>query len=248
MRVLVVGTLPPPGGARARALAAVVVERTARGDAVAVLSPDPRSAAHFHGRLDRLGLALRLAWLSRRFDALDLHFEAGLPLRDEEQRAWRALSLGGLGLACRLYREVTLRCDSPIPIPGGVGGRATQELWRRATTIVVENDEDRGRMLTAPGVDAARVIVVPRAAPAPASRTDRPWPAATADDLRTEVLGRVRTRAGAARRAHAARRQLGDRAAGRLDDDAFAGEPVAPRADVAGRAAGIALAIVRRLR
>ena len=144
MRVLVVGTLPPPGGASARELAAVAARRQADGDDVELLSPDPSSAVHRSRRLDGLFLACQLAWLSRRFDAVVLRVEDDLPCRRDMGRATRAAVLGALGFAVSRYGEVTLRLDSPVPLPGGVGGRAARrQLWAAADEIVVRSAADR---------------------------------------------------------------------------------------------------------
>ena len=193
MRVLVVGTLPPPGGASARELAAVAARRQADGDEVELLSPDPSSAVHRSRRLDGLFLAWQLAWLSRRFDAVVLRVEDDLPCRRDMGRATRAAVLGALGLAVSRYGEVTLRVDSPVPLPGGVGGRATRQLWAAADEIVVRSAADRDELLRAPGIDPQRIVIdAPRSALCGA---DTPWPDATEPGLRSAVLEVVRARA-----------------------------------------------------
>ena len=175
MRVLVVGTVPPPGGAAAMRLLGVVGERRADGDSVEIVSPDERSAAHRHARLAGPLLAVELAWSARRFDAVVLDLEPGLPLPGDAGRLLRALTLASLGEALRGYREVTVRLPSPIPIPGGVGGRPTRGLWSRCTLIVVQNEDDRARLLLAPGVSAERVKVEEPVAPG-RSAADDGWP------------------------------------------------------------------------
>ena len=57
MRILVVGTLPPPGGDAARALADAANLLRDEGHDVELLSPDFRSASHRHGffRVDYRG-------------------------------------------------------------------------------------------------------------------------------------------------------------------------------------------------
>lgn len=220
MRVLVVGTVPPPGGKHARALAAVVAQRVDLGDEVEILSPDSRSAAHHTGNLGSLMLPLRLALLSPRFDALELRIEQRLPFDSEVDRVVRGLTLFGLGICFGMYSEVTLRLDSPIPLPGGVGGRATTDMWRRASRIVVANQEDRRRVLEVPGVTEAKVEVIePMEDESPVVVNS--WPAPTEDDLRNRVLASIRMRAAAERSANQARVDLGQSGVGPLASSAF---------------------------
>lgn len=220
MKVLVVGTVPPPGGQSAKELAAIVADRIEAGDNVEVLSPDPRSAAHHTANLETLMLPLRLALMSPRFDALVLRVEPRLPLGEQTNRLVRAATLFALGLVFAMYSEVTVRLDSPIPLPGGVGGRATTDMWRRASTIVVANESDRQRILSAPGVNPDRVeVVVPSAGVA--VDHDHSWPQATEADLREQVLARIRLRADAERRSNDARVELGATSVGPLTSEAF---------------------------
>ena len=220
MRVLVVGTVPPPGGQNAKELAAVVSQRVAQGDEVETLSPDPRSAAHHTANLESFRLPLRLALLSPRFDALELRIETRLPLGTEDNRVLRGLTLFCLGLCFGMYSEVTLRLDSPIPLPGGVGGRATKDMWRRASRIVVHNDDDYRRILAAPGVTTERVEIATSMFVEARAR-DHPWPSPTEPGLRNEVLAVVRQRAESERRANRARVDLGAEGVGPLASTAF---------------------------
>ena len=210
MRLLVIGTLPPPSGRAAGRLAAVTAERRGAGDDVTMLSPDRRSAAHLHARLDGLRLAFHLARLARRFDAVVIDCAPGLPLSTTADRLTRGVTLAAIGESLRGYGEVTLRLPSPIPFPGGVGGRATAGLWARATHVVVENDEDRDRVLAAPGVVAERVVIVAPDEPVRGEREPR-WSdvAPDATDLRPRIQALVRERAARDREVNAARAALG---------------------------------------
>jgi hypothetical protein len=214
-----------------------VTQRSAIGDEVQILSPDPRSAAHHTGNLNGVLLPLRLVMMSPRFDALVLRIEPGLPFPEQTNRVVRAIILFGLGIALGTYSEVTLRLDSPIPLPGGVGGRATTDLWRRATTIVVANESDRQRMLSAPGVADERVVIATSVTGA-SDRVDHLWPQATEDGLRERVLGQIRRRAQAERSANTARVDLGATGVGPLASETFsASTRVVPSGSSLARAA-----------
>jgi len=193
----VVGTVPPPGGERARALGQIAAGLVAAGDTVEIVSPDPRSAAHVTGALSGLGLVRRLTQASRRFDGLVLRLEPDLPFRGDESRLVRAGLLFGLGLAVRRFERVTLYLDSPIPIPHGVGGRASRDLWARAH-VVVQTDQDRDAILAVPSVEAARIELVPPVQPTDRDRSPE-WPGPDAPSLRSRVLEVVRARAEATR-------------------------------------------------
>jgi hypothetical protein len=233
MRVLVVGTVPPPGGEAAKRLGAVAAELTAAGDVVEILSPDRRSAAHSHARLAGPRLAIELAVRARHFDAVVINAEPGLPLAPTADRLTRAVTLGALGAVLRGYGDVTVRLPTPIPLPGGVGGRATRALWSRATTIVVATEDDRERMVLAPGVVADRVVVEKPPARVPAT-AEADWSRLpTEGDLRSSVQTIVRERAARDRNVNRARSSLGS--AGLPEDsgdpfqgDAGIGTPLSP--------------------
>jgi hypothetical protein len=245
MRVLVVGTVPPPGGEQARALGLEAARLVAAGHDVEVLSPDPRSAAHRHGVLGGPLLALRLASLAPRFDALVLRVERGLPFGEESGRGARAATLALLGAALRLWRDVTIRLDTPVPIPGGLGGRASRGLWAHASAIVVWNEDDREQLLGAPGVVAERVSVAPPASP---ERSAPPagWAVETDDRLRESVLTLVRARAQADRRVEMARADLAGVAAATGGGSPFSAGSAAGRRGVS--VAGVARLAARRAR
>ncbi|HVB04921.1 MAG TPA: hypothetical protein VNF07_01550 [Acidimicrobiales bacterium] len=207
-RVLVVGTVPPPGGAAARRLAVVAAGRLADGDEVTVLSPDPRSAAHRSGSLTGFALVAQLAWRSRRHDVLELRIEPSLPLAPDSGRALRTAVLLALGVVLGRYASVTLRLDSPVPIPGGVGGRATTTLWAAVDTVVVQREEDRALLAQVPGLSAEQIVLEPPAEEAVAAAVRR-WPTATDSGLRSEAQDEIRRSAAEERSLLAARREIG---------------------------------------
>lgn len=201
-----VGTVPPPGGERAARLGRIAAELVQAGHEVEVCSPDARSAAHDHRGLAGLRLALRLLAGSRRCQGLVLRLEPGLPFGADTSRLARGLVLACTGLACAGFAEVTLHLDSPVPIPYGLGGRATRELWRRATRVVVESDEDRRALSAIPWLDDSRVEVAPLEATGGERPT--PWPSANAADVRAAAQAAVSARAAATRRVERAGAEL----------------------------------------
>ena len=208
MRVLIVGTVPPPGGDSGLALAELAIALLAEGHDVELLSPDNRSAAHRSARLQGPVFALRLAWLSRRFEAIVLHFEAGLPVGDRAGRLWRAATLTLVAAALRMFRESTVRFDGASPIPGGIGSRGMGEIWSVVTHVVVGNEDDRNEVVSTWGLPEERVTVAPARVASPVA-VPRGWAVKNAADPRTEVLELVRARAAHARAARAARVALG---------------------------------------
>lgn len=209
MRILVVGTVPPPGGEAARALALEAMRLADEGHDVEVLSPDVRASAHYHARLEGFFLPFRLAAASRRFDAVLLRLQPSLPFRPATHRLERALLGAALSWAVRGFVDVTVWSDSPMPVPGGPGGRTVVGLWQKASQIVVGSEEDRLQLLAVPGIGPERVRVAVATPPS----EDEPiegWPSGGAD-ARGEILDLVRARAvGTRRLALAGARLQGD--------------------------------------
>ncbi|HVC25127.1 MAG TPA: hypothetical protein VND23_05165 [Acidimicrobiales bacterium] len=246
MKVLVVGTLPPPGGPSAKRLANLAAALVADGHVVETLSPDPRSASHSYLPLAGPMLAARVALRARRFDAIVLNLEPGLPLASAAGRLTRAVTLASLGEAMRGYTQVTIRLPNPIPIPGGVGGRASRALWERATSVVLEHPDDLDRMLAAPGISVERIVVdVPGTS---GTASDEPsWRKLTGSEanLREAVQTVVRARAARDRVVNGARSELGAIAALATPGDPFAA--TAP-ARLAARPVEIARLVLARSR
>ncbi len=207
MRILIVGTIPPPGGDSALALAEIATAFIAEGHDVELLSPDSRSAAHRSAHLEGPLLCLRLAWLSRRFEAVVLHFEEGLPLGPRAGRLWRAVTLTLLGAALRMFRESTVRFDSASPIPGGIGSRAMGEVWSAASRVVVATEQDREQVISIWGLPEERVSVA-GSHPVPRVSVSSGWAVGNVEDPRIEVLELIRQRSTHDRAARAARVSL----------------------------------------
>ena len=159
MRVLLVGTAPPPGGSGAYALAARARELADAGDEVIVLSGDLRSAADRHARLEGAALALYLVYFAHRFDRLELRVEPALAA-SAPGRAPRSATLFLLAAALGHWRQVTYRVDHPVP-PDLLTRRA-RRFWRQAGEIVVADADDVARLAGAGlGRAEARTVTPP---------------------------------------------------------------------------------------
>ena len=199
MRVLVVGSLPPPDGERAKALRSEVVRLLAEGHSVEVVAPNPAAAAHRY--LVPAGLAgcLRLATMVGRYDAVVVQVEPGLPARPQAGRLEQAASLAAFSLALRRGRDVVLRLERVLDLPGGPGGRAALRVWQSAWRIEVGSEDERAALVLAAGEIADRVVVSPAAAGDP-GLDDGGW-GEGADASAENVLELVRRRAARERRA-----------------------------------------------
>ena len=144
MRVLVIGSLPPPVTDRAKGLLAEVVRRRREGATVEVLSPTDYSVAHRY--LDMPGplAAVEIARAARGADEVIVQLQPGFPFEESAGRAGRALGLGALATSLRSVKgDVVLRLHSIHDLPRGAGGRAAEALWTTAARIEVGDGETR---------------------------------------------------------------------------------------------------------
>jgi hypothetical protein len=147
VKVLVIGSLPPPVTDRSRGLLAEVLRRRAEGATVEVLSPTDFSVAHKYLEMPGPASAVEIAFAARGADAVIVQLQPGFPLDETAGRAGRALGLGALTAALRSVKgDVTLRLHSIHDLPHGVGGRAAEALWAVARHIEVGDDEVRSRL------------------------------------------------------------------------------------------------------
>ncbi len=199
MRVLVVGSYPPPARREAHATIATVQRLGAEGDDVDVLSAGG-SAARLRGPISGpLG-----AWgtwkLGRHYDAVVVQVESGAPLRmvhGRSARLDRLVDCLAWGCALRGLRHVTLVVSDTDVVPRSIGGRTGRFLWTAADRLIVASEHGRRRLVDEGGAPESRVELPP-ATPV----VDRPerdaWDGvADADD----VMGRIRRRAAEDRRA-----------------------------------------------
>jgi hypothetical protein len=199
MRVLVIGSLPPPERPRSEALRAEVTGLLADGHAVEVVAPDPVATAHRYLALTGLPGCLQLLWMISGFDSVIVQLQPGLPVRSRAGRFERVVSLFAFSLVVRRGHEVVLRLQSLADLPGGVGGAAAFRLWRRADRIVIGSDDELALFAEAVGKKAARLEVT-------ASRVregddDAEGWGDAAEPFVEDVLALVRKRAALERRA-----------------------------------------------
>jgi len=198
MRVLVVGSLPPPDGDRARALRDEVTRLLADGNRVEVVALDPVATAHRYLGPGGIVGCLRLATMVKGYDSVVVQLEPGLPVRASAGRAERALSLLAFSFALARARDTVVRLDCLDDIPGGLGGRAAMRAWRNASEIVVRGELERAGFVSSVGTAGP-----PVALSAPRIREVDPregsW-GEGAEASAENVLGLVRLRAARERR------------------------------------------------
>jgi hypothetical protein len=160
MRVLVVGSLPPPDGDRARALRSEVARLLGEGHTVEVVAPNPLATAHrYLGPAGIVG-CIRLATMAGGYDAVVVQVEPGLPVRARAGRLERALSWFSFSFALRRAHNVEIRLECEADLPGGPGGRAALQAWRSADRIVVGGEDQRSGFLLAVGRAGDRSVVI----------------------------------------------------------------------------------------
>jgi hypothetical protein len=199
MKVLVVGSLPPPERRRAEALRAEVLELVAEGHTVEIVAPDPVATAHRYLSVRGIPGCLQLATMVSGFDSVVAQLQAGLPVRLRAGKVERAVSLFAFSFALGRARQVVIRLESLDDLPGGPGGRAAFSVWRRAERIVVGDDDQRAKFLAGVGKRAERLRVI-------AARKDEAVPdeggwGEESETSLENVLALVRSRAALERRA-----------------------------------------------
>jgi hypothetical protein len=199
VRVLVVGSYPPPARAEAHRTVATVHRLGAQGDDVEVLS-GRGSAAQRRGPIAGPLGALRTGWLGRGYDAVVVQVESAAPLRmsrGRRARIDRVVDCLAWGLALRLLHDVTLVVPDADVVPRSVGGRTGRFLWTAADRILVTSDHGRRRLVDEGGVPEARVEL-PAAAVGVGRAGDDGWDGLT--DA-AGVMDRIKQRAAEDRRA-----------------------------------------------
>lgn len=206
MRILVVGSVPPPLTGHRAALLAEVLRLRGEGHDVEIASLDPLSAAHRFLAGPGVVAVGEIGLLARSAEAIVVQLEPGLPVRTRAGRGERTAALMALAAVLRRCSDVTVRLHDPNDLPGGHGGRAGTELWKAAGRIEVGDDRTRTELAALLGPFGERVSIVRPpgdAEPVVVAGLDG-W-GDGADVSASHVLAIVRARA-AAERASLARR------------------------------------------
>jgi hypothetical protein len=198
MKVLVVGSLPPPDSDRAKALRSEVARILAEGHTVEVVAPNPVATAHRYLIPTGIPGSLRLATIVGGFDSVVVQLEPGLPVRARAGRLERAASFLAFSLALRRGRDVVIRLEHALDLPGGPGGRAAGQVWRSVGRIEVGGDHQRAEFLGAVG-DLGACSVVSSSQSDDVAVEDTGW-GEGAEASAENVLELVRARAARERR------------------------------------------------
>ena len=214
MKVLVVGSIPPPPVGHRQALLKAVLQLRQEGHDVEIVSLDPLAAAHCYLAAPGLAAAVEVGLLARRAGALVVQIEPGLPVRRTAGKAERTAALVVLAAALRSNENVTVRLQQPTDLPGGTGGRAARELWKAANRIEVGDEAMRSDLARILGPLGDRVSVALTSAPwfedqgtGPTSSAPGGW-GEGADTTAAQVQAVVRARAAAQRESLATRGRL----------------------------------------
>jgi len=200
VRVLVVGSYPPPAHGESHRTVATVHRLGAQGDDVHVLSRRG-SAAQLRGEIAGPLGALQTWWRGRGYDAVVVQVESGSPLRvshGRRARIDRAVDCLAWGLALRLLRDVTLVVPDTDVVPRSIGGRTGRFLWTAADRLLVTSEHGRRRLVEEGGASETRVEIPAAAAIVERAADDDGWDGLT--DA-AAVMERIKTRAAEDRKA-----------------------------------------------
>ncbi|MGA2208162.1 MAG: hypothetical protein ABSH30_00850 [Acidimicrobiales bacterium] len=212
MKILVVGSVPPPMSGHRQDLLDEVLRFRHEGHDVVILALDPLSAAHRFLPAGGIAAAIEIGLSARKFDAVVLQIEPGLPVRHSAGRIERMAGLLALAAALRTKAEVTVRLQHPDDLPGGLGGRAGLELWKSVARIEVGDEEMRAQLANLLGASGDSVAVSATSEPPAGSRlglaaVSVSWSDGAATTA-AQVQSVVRARAAAERESLAARGRL----------------------------------------
>jgi hypothetical protein len=212
VKILVVGSVPPPMSGHRQGLLDEVLRLRHEGHGVEILALDPLSAAHRFLAASGIAAAVEVGLSARKVDAVVVQIEPGLPVRHSAGRIERMAGLLALAAALRSKAQVTLRLQHPDDLPGGMGGRAGIELWKAVDHIEVGDEAMRADLASLLGPRGDRVAVAATSEP-PASRrlglgaASLGWSDGAATTA-AQVQTVVRARAAAERESLAARGRL----------------------------------------
>jgi hypothetical protein len=200
VRVLVVGSYPPPAHGESHRTVATVHRLGAQGNDVDVLSRRG-SAAQLRGSIAGPAGALRTWWRGRHYDAVVVQIESGAPLRISDGRRARidrVVDCLSWGLALRAVRDVTMVVPDTDVIPRSVGGRTGRFLWTAADHVLVTSERGLRRLVDEGGAIEERVEL-PAVTEKPSRRAEHDGWSDVSDAA--DVMERVQRRAAEDRRA-----------------------------------------------
>jgi hypothetical protein len=198
VRVLVVGSYPPPARRDAYRTLETVHRLGTRGDTVDVLG-SPGSAGQLEGQLVGLRGAFNTLRRGRGYDAVFVQVERSTPLRVVHGRRGRVVRLVDClawGVALRLLPETTLVVPDVDVVHLALGGRTGRFLWTGADRLFVTSDHGRRRLIDEGGADESKIELAPPV-PGIERRDDADW---TRYTDAASVMAEVRRRAAADRR------------------------------------------------
>jgi len=210
MRILVVGSVPPPLAGHRASLLAEVLRLRRDGHDVEIVSLDPLAAAHRYLVAPGIAAVGEIALLARRFDAVIVQLEPGVPVRPSAGKGERAAALIALAAILRRCSDVTLRLHEPDNLPGGPKGKGQLAMWQAAGRIEVGDEEMRVEVarLLGPLGDRVSVATGERALAEQFAAADISRWGDGADATASHILAIVRANA-AAERASIVRRERG---------------------------------------
>ncbi|MHB1986740.1 MAG: hypothetical protein ACYCSF_01960 [Acidimicrobiales bacterium] len=166
MKLLVVGSLPPPATARSRALLAEVVRQRSEGATVQVLSPTDYSVAHRYLNSTGPISVVEIGLAARHADSVVVQLQPGLLFDESASRTGRAIGLAALATVLRGVRgDITVRLHSMHDLAHGAGGRAAEALWAVADRIEVGDEPTRAALRAVVGETARDKIMLALAPP-----------------------------------------------------------------------------------
>lgn len=189
MRVLFVGTLPPPEGVAAFRFGQYAGLRAIGGENVVTHSPHPLSVAHQNLRLGPNSLARHLQHQAPSFDAVVLRVGEGLPL---SRHPLLGHAISQLVHALERFSEVTLFVDPGIGAVDRLVGPAMRPLWSAAHVVIVADASDERLLIERTGVSPSKIQVLEAGKVVAATSTQ--WPSAEVMPLAPASADAIRKR------------------------------------------------------
>ncbi len=155
---LLVGTTAPAGATFGLYLGLLGAELAMKAKHVRIISPDRRSAADktVPGGIRFLS---HLAMEAKKPKALILSLEPGLPFAPTLKKIPRALMLNTVAVLLKAFPVKVLMCDTPIQVPGGIGGRTARNFWTSFDFVIVRNNDDLAQVGELPYIDREKVFI-----------------------------------------------------------------------------------------